>query len=154
MSGTLDLLDYKKCMQFWIDVPKIMQCESWQLNKINFGWIKLENKTTFGFRLMVYKRPLLFADFLSVNSLIHISKLVQNDNLLFKNGFFIYEFRIRGSKWRNISTANNEGNLYYYNWKSHIRPIWELIVVLVNYPQHSVNLLLLNYTKMSFTEIL
>jgi len=38
--------------------------------------------------------------------------LVKNDNFLVKNGLFICEFRIRGPKWRNVSTVNNEGNLY------------------------------------------
>jgi len=49
----------------------------------------------------------------------------QHDNFLVKNGLFICKFRIRGPKWWNISTANNEGNLYVqlilsstinYNW--------------------------------------
>ncbi len=62
---------------------------------------------------------------LSANLLIHIDKigkndnfwvkndnfLVQNDNFLVKYGLLIGKFRIRGPKWRNISTANNEGNL-------------------------------------------
>ncbi len=33
----------------------------------------------------------LFAEFLSTDSLIHIGKMVQNDNFPVKNGFFIYE---------------------------------------------------------------
>ena len=64
---------------------------------------------------MLYRWPSLFAVFLSANSLIHISILVKNDNFLVKNGLFICEFKIRGPKWRNVSTANYEGNLY---WKS------------------------------------
>ncbi len=54
-----------------------------------------------------YRRPSLFAIFLSANSLIHIGKLVQNDNFPVKNGLFICDFKIRGPKWRNVSTANN-----------------------------------------------
>ena len=61
----------------------------------------------------LYRQPLLFEYFLSMDSLIHISKLVKNDNFLAKNGLFICEFRIRGPKWRNVSIVNNEGNLYY-----------------------------------------
>ena len=38
--------------------------------------------------------------------------MVKNDNFLVKYGLFICELRIRGPKWRNVSTANNEGNLY------------------------------------------
>jgi hypothetical protein len=30
-----------------------------------------------------------------------------------QNEHFICEFKIGGPKWRNISTANKEGNLYY-----------------------------------------
>ncbi len=30
-----------------------------------------------------------------------------------KNSLFICEFKIRGPKWRNVSTANYEGNLYF-----------------------------------------
>ncbi len=29
---------------------------------------------------------------------------------------FFCDFKIRGPKWRNISTANNEGNLYNISW--------------------------------------
>ncbi len=57
--------------------------------------------------------PRLFVDFLSANSLIHIGKTVQNDSFPVKNGLFIFKFKIRGPKWRNVSTANNEVNLYY-----------------------------------------
>jgi hypothetical protein len=39
-------------------------------------------------------------------------KLVQIDTFQVKNGLFIYEFKIRGPKWWNVTTANNEGNLY------------------------------------------
>ena len=39
-------------------------------------------------------------------------KMVKNGNFLVKNGLFISEFKIRGPKWRDVSTANNEGNLY------------------------------------------
>ena len=46
-----------------------------------------------------YRRPSLFADFLSANfHYIHYSKLVQIDNFLVKNGLYICEFRIRGPK--------------------------------------------------------
>jgi len=44
--------------------------------------------------------------------LFTFTKLVKNDNFLVKNGLFICEFRIRGPNWWNVSTANNEGNLY------------------------------------------
>ena len=40
------------------------------------------------------------------------AKLVKNAYFLVKNGLFICEFSIRGPKWRDASTANNEGNLY------------------------------------------
>ena len=43
--------------------------------------------------------------------LFTLVKLVQNDNFLVKNGLFICKFSIRGPKWRNVSTANYEGNL-------------------------------------------
>jgi hypothetical protein len=42
--------------------------------------------------------PSLFADFLSADSLIHIGKMVQKDNITVKNGLFICEFKIRGPK--------------------------------------------------------
>ncbi len=35
--------------------------------------------------------------------------------MTFFHGIYTYEFKIRGIKWRNIFTANNEGNLYYLN---------------------------------------
>jgi hypothetical protein len=41
------------------------------------------------------------------------TKRVQNNNFPVKNGLFICEFEISGPKWRSLSTANNEGNLYY-----------------------------------------
>ncbi len=47
--------------------------------------------------------------------LFTLDKMVQNDNFLVKNGLFICEFKIRGLKWRNVSTANNEGNLYCFS---------------------------------------
>ena len=40
-----------------------------------------------------YRRPLLFADFLSANSLIYISKLIKNDNFLVKNGLFYLQIQ-------------------------------------------------------------
>ncbi len=57
-----------------------------------------------------YRRPSLFADFLSANSLIHIGK----KNIILQSKMdFICEFMIRGLKWQNVSTANNKGNLYH-----------------------------------------
>ena len=88
---------------------------------IPFQWIPVKERTDdhfspvcpFGFNRnhssMWYS---LFADFLSANSLIHISKLVKYDKFLVKNGLCICKFRIRGPKWRNVSTANNERNMY------------------------------------------
>jgi hypothetical protein len=35
---------------------------------------------------------LVFVDFLSANSLIHVGKMVQNDNFSVKNGLFIGKF--------------------------------------------------------------
>ncbi len=40
--------------------------------------------------------------------------MVQNDNFPVENGLFICEFKISGPKWRNVSTANNDGNLYQF----------------------------------------
>ncbi len=45
--------------------------------------------------------------------LIAWTKRVQNKNFLVKNGLFICEFKICGPKCRSLSTANNEGNLYF-----------------------------------------
>ncbi len=45
--------------------------------------------------------------------LFTLEKMVQNDNFPVKNGLFICKFKIRGPKWRNVSTTNNKGNLYY-----------------------------------------
>ncbi len=42
--------------------------------------------------------------------LFTLAKSGQNDYFLVKNGLFICEFKIRGSKWRKVSTANNDGN--------------------------------------------
>jgi hypothetical protein len=53
--------------------------------------------------------PLLFADFLSANSLIHKVKSGQNDKFLVKNGIF----QDSRSKIRKVSTAKNEGDLYH-----------------------------------------
>ena len=61
-----------------------------------------------------YRQPSLFADFLSVNLLIHDSKLAKNDNFLVKNGCFNSKFKIWGRKWWNVFTANYEGNLYMF----------------------------------------
>jgi hypothetical protein len=41
------------------------------------------------------------------------TKRVQNNNFPVKIGLFICEFKIRGPNWRSLSTANNEGNLYF-----------------------------------------
>ncbi len=38
--------------------------------------------------------------------------MVQNNILSIQKLTFIYELKIRGPKWRNISTASNEGDLY------------------------------------------
>ncbi len=38
--------------------------------------------------------------------------MVHIDNFPIKNGRFIFEFKIRGPKWQNVTTAKNEGNLY------------------------------------------
>ena len=62
-----------------------------------------------------YRRPSLFADFLFANYLIHISNLVKNDSFLVKNRLFSSKFKICGPKCWNVSTANNEGNLYKTN---------------------------------------
>ena len=45
-----------------------------------------------------WRRPLLFADFLSANLLIHISKLVQNDNYLVKKWTFYLRIQDSWSK--------------------------------------------------------
>ncbi len=45
---------------------------------------------------------------------ITVTKLVKNYNFLVKKGFFICKFGIWGPKWRNVSTSNNEGNLYMH----------------------------------------
>ena len=39
-------------------------------------------------------------------------KIGQNGNFLVKNGLFICKFK-NGPKWRDVSIANNEGNLYF-----------------------------------------
>ena len=44
--------------------------------------------------------------------LFTLAKLVLNDDFLVKNGLFICEFKIRGPKYQDVSTANYEGNLY------------------------------------------
>jgi hypothetical protein len=72
------------------------------------GDILLLNKIQV-FKKFNYMWPSLFADFLSTNSLIHISKNCQNDH--FPVRLFISEFKVRGPNWWSISTANNEGNL-------------------------------------------
>ena len=56
--------------------------------------------------------PRYLQTILSANLLIHILKLVQNDNFKPKMDFFICKFKICGPKWQKVSTANNEGNLY------------------------------------------
>ncbi len=43
------------------------------------------------------------------------TKSVQTNNFQVKTGLFICEFKIRGPKWRSLSTANNEVNLYVKN---------------------------------------
>ncbi len=52
--------------------------------------------------------------------LIRIGKKVQNVKYSVKDGLAIRKFKIRGPKWRNVSTANNEGNLYTHiiSWTS------------------------------------
>ncbi len=75
------------------------------------------------FVLQYFRRPSLFADFLSANSLIHIEKRVQYNNFPVQIGLFIYNFKIRGPKWQFLSTANNEGNLYAQFFSA-----WNLVV--------------------------
>jgi len=58
-----------------------------------------------------YRRPSLFEDFLSANSIIHIEKNAQKWQFFSQKMTFIIEFRDYGPEWRNVSTANNEGNL-------------------------------------------
>ena len=53
-----------------------------------------------------YGHPSLFADLLSVNSLIHMDKIGKMQ--IFKSKI---DFSIRGPKCQNISTANYKGNL-------------------------------------------
>lgn len=45
--------------------------------------------------------------------LFELVKLVQDDNFRVKTGLYMNKFIIRGSKWRNVSIANWEGNLYF-----------------------------------------
>jgi hypothetical protein len=56
--------------------------------------------------------PHYFRTFYLQICLFTLTKMAQNDNFPVKNDLFICEFNIRGPKWRNVSTANNEGNLY------------------------------------------
>ena len=39
--------------------------------------------------------------------------LLKHANFIVKNGLYISEFSIHNPKWRNISTANNKGKLYF-----------------------------------------
>ncbi len=55
---------------------------------------------------------LLLVGCLPANWPIHIGKNNKNDTFPVKNGLFICEFKMCGSKWRNVYKANNEGNLY------------------------------------------
>ncbi len=45
------------------------------------------------------------------------SHLKKGSKWQFSSQFFIFEFKIRGLKWWNISTENNDGNLYYWTQK-------------------------------------
>ncbi len=60
--------------------------------------------------VLKYRRPLLFADFLNSNLLIHIAKIIQN--VLIKNRLFICEFKILGPKGWHVFTSKNEGYLF------------------------------------------
>jgi hypothetical protein len=60
-----------------------------------------------------YRWPSLFADFLFANSHNYIGK--NGPKLQFSSQKLTFYLRIKilGPKWRNVSTANNKGNLYF-----------------------------------------
>ena len=74
-----------------------------------FAWRLWTCSTEMNDYIPNYRRPSLFAD-----CEFAYSHLKNGHKWLYvKNGLFISEFRIRGPKWRNVSTANNEGNLCF-----------------------------------------
>ena len=104
------LKEYKKrqsinlTMVIWFDVHCGKHMPTWNVLK----------KIYSSYKVTMYKvqAALIICRFLSVNSVIRLSKLVKNDNFLDKNGLFICKFRIRGPIWCFVYTANNKGNLY------------------------------------------
>ena len=72
----------------------------------------IKKRSKYRKKTIEYRQPSLFAVFLSANSLIHIEKLLKNADFLVRNGLFICKFSIRGPRWRNLYTANNEASLY------------------------------------------
>ena len=79
--------------------------------KVNKGALySIKKRSKYRKKTIEYRQPSLFAVFLSANSLIHIEKLLKNADFLVRNGLFICKFSIRGPRWRNLYTANNEAS--------------------------------------------
>ncbi len=97
---------------------------------------------------ILYRRASLFTDFLSANSLIHIGKIVQNDNFPVKNGLFICKFNIRGPKpqimtvtytwqWKN-SQPNNSWHSMGMGMLQEMPEKWHVLLVIGTSPEASV----------------
>jgi hypothetical protein len=85
---------------------------------LNLKWLRTFSRVSFHSKtyqnnLIVCRRcASLFPDFYIQICLFTSAESVQNNNFLVSNGLFICLFKIFSQKWHDLSTANNEGNIY------------------------------------------
>ena len=103
LSGTMShviMSDTRKAL--WAKGRRIL-IKGNQLKAVKMCWVLIKT----WMMILCYSRTL----YLQIH-LFTLANLIKNANCLVKNGLFICKFNIRGPNWWNVSTANNEVNLY------------------------------------------
>ncbi len=83
--------------------------KKWLFLNCSYHFQSLLFRVTFLMLFWHIQRTHVIRGLFPANSIIHNPNMVQNDNFKVKYGLFICEFKIRGPKWWNVSTANNMG---------------------------------------------
>ncbi len=84
------------------------------LNDLCLRYYALRNQGCYYHCFLITGGPRYSRTFYLRIRLFTLTKRVQNNNFSVKTGLFFCEFKIRGPKWRSLSIANNEGNLYLF----------------------------------------